>query len=60
MLFLKSYELPESELVILHKNMALHVYEDIMTMTKNLNKKYIIGAECRARSTNVSSRTASP
>lgn len=24
-------------------NMALHVYEDIMRMTENLNEKYIIG-----------------
>ncbi|KAF8032602.1 hypothetical protein BT93_D1500 [Corymbia citriodora subsp. variegata] len=31
------------KLVILHMNMALHVYEDIMRMTENLNAKYIIG-----------------
>lgn len=31
------------KLVILHMNMALHVYEDIMRMTENLNEKYIIG-----------------
>ncbi|KAI3454183.1 hypothetical protein Pfo_010846 [Paulownia fortunei] len=30
-------------LVILHMNMALHVYEDIMRMTENLSEKYIIG-----------------
>lgn len=29
--------------MILHMNMALHVYEDIMRMTENLNEKYIIG-----------------
>ncbi|PPS08874.1 hypothetical protein GOBAR_AA11772 [Gossypium barbadense] len=30
-------------LVILHMNMALHVYEDIMRMTENLSEKYVIG-----------------
>ncbi|XP_015085165.1 LRR receptor-like serine/threonine-protein kinase ERECTA isoform X2 [Solanum pennellii] len=37
------------KLVILHMNMALHVYEDIMRMTENLSEKYIIG--CGASST---------
>ncbi|MBA0847642.1 hypothetical protein Goshw_020878, partial [Gossypium schwendimanii] len=32
------------KLVILHKNMALHVYEDIMRVTENLSEKYIIGS----------------
>ncbi|XP_073283508.1 LRR receptor-like serine/threonine-protein kinase ERECTA isoform X2 [Primulina huaijiensis] len=36
-----SYSAPK--LVILHMNMALHVYEDIMRMTENLNEKFIIG-----------------
>ncbi|XP_022881625.1 LRR receptor-like serine/threonine-protein kinase ERECTA [Olea europaea var. sylvestris] len=31
------------KLVILHMNMALHVYEDIMRMTENLSEKYIVG-----------------
>ncbi|MBA0747618.1 hypothetical protein Gogos_004519, partial [Gossypium gossypioides] len=31
------------KLVILHMNMALHVYEDIMRMTENLSEKYVIG-----------------
>ncbi|KAM1118715.1 hypothetical protein ACFX2I_042995 [Malus domestica] len=31
------------KLVILHMNLALHVYEDIMRMTENLSEKYIIG-----------------
>ncbi|KAJ6835531.1 LRR receptor-like serine/threonine-protein kinase ERECTA [Iris pallida] len=31
------------KIVILHMAMALHVYEDIMRMTENLNEKYIIG-----------------
>ena len=31
------------KLVILHLNMALHVYDDIMRMTENLSEKYIIG-----------------
>ncbi|XP_061349572.1 LRR receptor-like serine/threonine-protein kinase ERECTA [Gastrolobium bilobum] len=31
------------KLVILHMNMALHVYEDIMRITENLHEKYIIG-----------------
>ncbi|CAN6172935.1 unnamed protein product [Urochloa humidicola] len=31
------------KLVILHMNMALHAYEDIMRMTENLSEKYIIG-----------------
>ncbi|KAG8077024.1 hypothetical protein GUJ93_ZPchr0006g44884 [Zizania palustris] len=31
------------KLVILHMNMALLVYEDIITMTENLSEKYIIG-----------------
>ncbi|XP_042449890.1 LRR receptor-like serine/threonine-protein kinase ER1 [Zingiber officinale] len=31
------------KLVVLHMNMALHVYEDIMRMTENLSEKYIIG-----------------
>ncbi|KAG5517466.1 hypothetical protein RHGRI_038020 [Rhododendron griersonianum] len=37
-----SYSTPK--LVILHMNMALHVYEDIMRMTENLSEKYIIGS----------------
>ncbi|KAF3446113.1 hypothetical protein FNV43_RR11292 [Rhamnella rubrinervis] len=36
-----SYSTPK--LVILHMNMALHVYEDIMRMTENMSEKYIIG-----------------
>lgn len=36
-------------LVILHMNMSLHMYEDIMRMTENLSPKYIIG--CGASST---------
>ncbi|KFK32516.1 hypothetical protein AALP_AA6G252800 [Arabis alpina] len=36
-----TYSTPK--LVILHMNMALHVYEDIMRMTENLSEKYIIG-----------------
>ncbi|CAH9076771.1 unnamed protein product [Cuscuta europaea] len=31
------------KLVVLHMNMALHVYDDIMRVTENLNEKYIIG-----------------
>ncbi|CAN6465867.1 unnamed protein product [Victoria cruziana] len=31
------------KLVILHMNMALHVYDDIMRMTENLSEKYIVG-----------------
>ncbi|PVH48246.1 hypothetical protein PAHAL_4G289000 [Panicum hallii] len=31
------------KLVILHMNMALHAYDDIMRMTENLSEKYIIG-----------------
>lgn len=31
------------KLVILHMNMALHVYEDILRVTENLSEKYIIG-----------------
>ncbi|KAJ6805076.1 uncharacterized protein M6B38_182050 [Iris pallida] len=31
------------KLVILHMNLALHVYDDIMRMTENLSEKYIIG-----------------
>uniref|UniRef100_A0A0E0HMD9 non-specific serine/threonine protein kinase n=1 Tax=Oryza nivara TaxID=4536 RepID=A0A0E0HMD9_ORYNI len=31
------------KLVILHMNLSLLVYEDIMTMTENLSEKYIIG-----------------
>ncbi|AQK83004.1 LRR receptor-like serine/threonine-protein kinase ERECTA [Zea mays] len=31
------------KLVILHMNMALHVFDDIMRMTENLSEKYIIG-----------------
>lgn len=42
-----SYSSPK--LVILHMNMALHVYDDIMRMTENLSEKYIIG--CGASST---------
>ncbi|XP_078444449.1 leucine-rich receptor-like protein kinase family protein isoform X2 [Wolffia australiana] len=34
---------PSPKLVILHMNMALHVYEDIMRMTENLSEKYVIG-----------------
>ena len=36
-----SYSSPK--LVILHMNMALHVYDDIMRMTENLSEKYVIG-----------------
>ncbi|GAY37509.1 hypothetical protein CUMW_029550 [Citrus unshiu] len=36
-----NYSTPK--LVILHMNMALHVYEDIMRMTENMSEKYIIG-----------------
>ncbi|XP_077243143.1 uncharacterized protein LOC143883711 [Tasmannia lanceolata] len=31
------------KLVILHMDMAIHTYEDIMRITENLNEKYIIG-----------------
>lgn len=31
------------KLVILHMNMALHVYEDILRVTENLSEKYVIG-----------------
>ncbi|VFQ97763.1 unnamed protein product [Cuscuta campestris] len=31
------------KLVVLHMNMALHVYDDIMRVTENLSEKYIIG-----------------
>ncbi|KAM0021209.1 putative protein kinase RLK-Pelle-LRR-XIIIb family [Helianthus debilis subsp. tardiflorus] len=34
---------PSPKLVILHMNMALHLYDDIMRMTENLSEKYIIG-----------------
>ncbi|KAA3457943.1 LRR receptor-like serine/threonine-protein kinase ERECTA [Gossypium australe] len=40
--FMFSYSRPK--LVILHMNMALHVYEDIMRVTENLSEKYIIGS----------------
>ncbi|KAM7259817.1 hypothetical protein ACFE04_015558 [Oxalis oulophora] len=36
-----TYKKPK--LVMLHMNMALHVYDDIMRMTENLSDKYIIG-----------------
>ncbi|KAL3837926.1 hypothetical protein ACJIZ3_022517 [Penstemon smallii] len=32
-----------SKLVVLHLDMAIHTYEDIMRLTENLNEKYIIG-----------------
>ncbi|KAG6423410.1 hypothetical protein SASPL_113805 [Salvia splendens] len=38
---LVNYSSPK--LVILHMNMALHVYEDIIRMTENLSEKYVIG-----------------
>ncbi|KAI7743210.1 hypothetical protein M8C21_020566, partial [Ambrosia artemisiifolia] len=42
-----SYDKPvhysSPKLVILHMNLALHVYDDIMRMTENLSEKYIIG-----------------
>ncbi|XP_022859322.1 LRR receptor-like serine/threonine-protein kinase ERECTA isoform X2 [Olea europaea var. sylvestris] len=41
--FKKPVNYSSPKLVILHMNMALHVYEDIMRMTENLNEKYIIG-----------------
>nr|GLL17269.1 LRR receptor-like serine/threonine-protein kinase ERECTA [Ipomoea trifida] len=37
------YYYSSPKLVILHMNMALHVYEDIMRMTENLSEKYMIG-----------------
>ncbi|KAG8657240.1 LRR receptor-like serine/threonine-protein kinase ERECTA [Manihot esculenta] len=36
-----TYSTPK--LVILHMNMTLHMYEDIMRITENLSEKYIIG-----------------
>ncbi|KAG8375765.1 hypothetical protein BUALT_Bualt10G0134300 [Buddleja alternifolia] len=41
--FDKPVKYSSPKLVILHMNMALHVYEDIMRMTENLSEKYIIG-----------------
>ncbi|XAR57537.1 Non-specific serine/threonine protein kinase [Bertholletia excelsa] len=41
--FDKPVNYSKPKLVILHMNMALHVYEDIMRMTENLSEKYIIG-----------------
>lgn len=41
-LFVAAVHIPP-KLVILHMNMALHVYDDIMRMTENLSEKYIIG-----------------
>ncbi|PON59985.1 GPCR kinase [Trema orientale] len=32
-----------SKLVILHMDMAIHTFDDIMRITENLNEKYIIG-----------------
>lgn len=32
-----------SKLVILHMDMAIHTYEDIMRLTENLSERYIIG-----------------
>ncbi|XP_075501341.1 uncharacterized protein LOC142539637 isoform X1 [Primulina tabacum] len=32
-----------SKLVVLHMDMAIHTYEDIMRLTDNLSEKYIIG-----------------
>nr|GME01992.1 LRR receptor-like serine/threonine-protein kinase ERECTA [Ipomoea batatas] len=37
------------KLVVLHKDMAIHTYEDIMRFTENLSEKYVIG--CGASST---------
>ncbi|KAK9055316.1 hypothetical protein SSX86_026398 [Deinandra increscens subsp. villosa] len=39
----KSVHYSSPKLVILHMNLALHVYDDIMRMTENLSEKYIIG-----------------
>lgn len=39
----KPIHYPSPKLVILHMNLALHVYDDIMRMTENLSEKYIIG-----------------
>ncbi|XP_061374929.1 LRR receptor-like serine/threonine-protein kinase ERECTA [Gastrolobium bilobum] len=41
--FAKPVNYSPPKLVILHMNMALHVYDDIMRMTENLSEKYIIG-----------------
>ncbi|XP_019191587.1 PREDICTED: LRR receptor-like serine/threonine-protein kinase ERL2 isoform X2 [Ipomoea nil] len=38
-----------AKLVVLHMDMAIHTYEDIMRITENLSEKYIIG--CGASST---------
>ncbi|PSS33145.1 LRR receptor-like serine/threonine-protein kinase [Actinidia chinensis var. chinensis] len=40
--FQKSMQGPP-KLVILHMDMAIHTYEDIMRITENLSEKYIIG-----------------
>ncbi|KHG04653.1 LRR receptor-like serine/threonine-protein kinase ERECTA [Gossypium arboreum] len=42
--FLTAVTYSRPKLVILHMNMALHVYEDIMRVTENLSEKYIIGS----------------
>ncbi|KAL8236794.1 hypothetical protein R6Q59_017875 [Mikania micrantha] len=39
----KTVHYTSPKLVILHMNLALHVYDDIMRMTENLSEKYIIG-----------------
>lgn len=42
--FLSTVNYSSPKLVILHMNMALHVYEDVMRMTENLSEKFIIGS----------------
>ncbi|PIN11810.1 Serine/threonine protein kinase [Handroanthus impetiginosus] len=39
----KSIMQGSSKLVVLHMDMAIHTYEDIMRLTENLSEKYIIG-----------------
>ncbi|KAI3458247.1 hypothetical protein Pfo_014910 [Paulownia fortunei] len=39
----KSMMQGSSKLVVLHMDMAIHTYEDIMRLTENLSEKYIIG-----------------
>ncbi|KZV25367.1 hypothetical protein F511_07251 [Dorcoceras hygrometricum] len=41
--FIKGSSKSSSKLVVLHMDMAIHTYEDIMRLTENLSEKYIIG-----------------
>jgi len=49
-----------TKLVILHMDMAIHTFDDIMRVTENLNEKYIIGYGASSTVYKCTSKTSRP